>query len=166
MRSISTYNCRAHRATYSQHAVPDRAFRASVSDQQLFTVGWLVGWLVVWLLKSYILATSKVISVWCSSVCVHSNSLFYTVWYTHHEFHCADSWMSWALLFYILTTYKVHIKIGSNLWQCALMTSAIILHIARVFIDPTPGVPFQILMPPIPPMPPIVRDAIIEYAHK
>ena len=36
--------------------------------------------------------------------------------------------------------------------------SAIILHTPRVFIAPTPGVPFKILVPPM------IRPAIIEYA--
>ena len=35
------------------------------------------------------------------------------------------------------------------------------MHMAFVFIDPTAGVPFEILMPL---MPPIVRAAIFEYA--
>ena len=38
----------------------------------------------------------------------------------------------------------------------------IILHKARVFVDPTWGVLFKILMALMPPM---VRTAIIEYAH-
>ena len=39
--------------------------------------------------------------------------------------------------------------------------SAIIFHTAHIFITPSPGVPFKI---PVPPMLPIVRPAIIEYA--
>ena len=42
--------------------------------------------------------------------------------------------------------------------------SAIILHTAHVFIALTPGVPFKILVPPMPPMTPMIRPAIIEYA--
>ena len=40
--------------------------------------------------------------------------------------------------------------------------SVIMLHMAHVFIDPPPGVPFKISMPS--PMPPMVLAAIIEYA--
>ena len=37
--------------------------------------------------------------------------------------------------------------------------SVVILHMARVFIAPTPGVPFKISMPPT------IQPAKIEYAH-
>ena len=62
-----------------------------------------------------------------------------------------------ASLLYVLSL-QVPTHMRRHCFQEMVHLGAIILHMANVFIDPTPGVPFRISIPPM------VRAAIIEYA--
>ena len=74
--------------------------------------------------------------------------------------------ISLATLCYVYCHYRYHHTCHVILLKAPSQElghwSAIIWQTARVFIALTPGVPFKI---PVPPMPPMIRPAIIEYAR-